>query len=225
MLTRVALALCAFVTAVHGGDFRSLFNGNDLSGWDGDKRFWSARDGVIRGETTLGALPKTNTFLIWRGGAPGDFELRLKFRIQNGNSGVQYRSREIGRWTAAGYQAEIENRQGKVGFLYEEKGRKFLARVGEKVRVDDSGKPQVVGSLGDVKRDFVDRGYYREKEWNEYVITAQGNRLEHRLNGFQTIELVDDDTARRAASGLLALQIHVGPPMLVEFKDILLREP
>lgn len=216
------LALLAGAAAA--SDFRPLFNGQDLTGWDGDPRFWSARDGILRGETTLGSLPKSNTFLIWRGGTVRDFELRVKFRIRNGNSGIQYRSREIGRWSVAGYQAEIENRQGKVGFLYEERGRKELARVGQKVRIDSDGKRQIVGQLGDVKRDFIERGYYRERQWNEYVIIARGNRLEHWLNGFQTIELTDQDSARRSESGLLALQIHVGPPMLVEFKEILLRD-
>jgi hypothetical protein len=123
-----------------------------------------------------------------------------------------------------GYQAEIENKQGKVGFLYEEKGRKYLANVGEKVEVTEDGKPRVVGSLGDKKKDFVDRQYYKARDWNDYHIVARGNRIEHRLNGFKTIELEDNDLKGRSVEGLLALQIHTGPPMLVEFKDILLKK-
>jgi hypothetical protein len=205
------------------GEFRAIFNGHDLSGWDGDPRFWSARDGAIRGETTLQALPKTNTFLIWRGGVVRDFELRLKFRIQNGNSGVQYRSRDLGKWVVGGYQAEVENSPGKVGFLYEEKGRKFLARVGERVVIGADAKPRVVGALGDLKKDFLERGYYRPKVWNEYRIIARGPHLEHWLNGVKTIDVTDEDPVHRALEGILALQIHVGPPMLVEFRDLALR--
>ncbi len=217
------LLLLVLASVALGADFKPIFDGKTLTGWDGDPRFWSAKDGVIRGETALTALPKGNTFLLWRAGVLKDFELKLKFRIQNGNSGVQYRSKDLGKWVVGGYQAEIENKQGKVGFLYHEKGRKFLANVGEKVEVGADGKPKVVGSLGDKKTDFIDKGYYREKAWNDYRIVARGNHLEHWLNGVQTIDLIDNDPAGRALEGILALQIHAGPPMLVEFKDILLK--
>jgi len=223
MFARILL-LCAAAVTAHAADFQPIFNGRDLTGWDGDPRFWSATAGVIRGETTLSTLPKGNTFLIWRAGVLKDFELKLQFRIQNGNSGVQYRSKDLGRWVVGGYQAEIENRQGKVGFLYEEKGRKYLANVGEKVRVGESGKPEVVGTLGEKERDFVAKGYYRDKAWNDYRIVARGGHLEHWLNGFKTIELTDEDPANRRLEGLLALQIHAGPPMVVEFKDLMLRD-
>jgi hypothetical protein len=203
-------------------EFAPIFNGQDLSGWDGDPRFWSVRAGVIRGETTLQALPTGNTFLIWRAGTLKDFELKLSFRIQNGNSGVQYRSKDLGKWVVAGYQAEIENKQGKVGFLYDEKGRKFLANVGEIVEVQADGKPKVTGELAP-KNAFIEKGYYREKDWNEYRIVARGTHLQHWLNGHKTIELTDNDPARRAFEGILALQIHSGPPMVVEFKDIQLK--
>ena len=203
-------------------DFKPIFNGKNLSGWDGDPRLWSVKHGVIRGESTLTSLALTNTFLIWRGGTLKDFELRIKFRIRNGNSGVQYRAKDLGKWVVSGYQAEIENKQGKVGFLYEERGRKYLANVGEIVHFTADEKRNVTGALG-TKEELTAKGYYKEKEWNEYLIVARGNQLEHHLNGFKTIELMDDDTAHRALEGVLALQIHAGPPMLVEFKDILLK--
>lgn len=224
MFARFLLLLCAAAATVRAADFQPIFNGRDLTGWEGDPRLWTATAGVIRGETTFSALPKGNTFLIWRAGVLKDFELKLQFRIQNGNSGVQYRSKDLGRWAVAGYQAEIENRQGKVGFLYEEKGRKYLANVGEKVRIGPSGKPEVVGSLGDKQNDFIAKGYYRDKAWNEYRIVARGGQLEHWLNGFKTVEVTDDDPANRRLEGVLALQIHAGPPMVVEFKDLMLRD-
>lgn len=203
-------------------DWQWVFNDKDLTGWDGDPRLWSVKDGAIRGETTLTNPAKGNTFLIWRGGMLKDFELKIKFRIQNGNSGIQYRSKDVGNWVVSGYQAEVENSPGKVGFLYHERGRGSLARVGEFVRIDEQGQNQVVGNVAEVN-DLIKAGYYAEKEWNEYHIIGSGNHIVHYLNGYQTIELIDNDPKGSAREGILALQIHAGPPMVVEFKDIRVR--
>ena len=207
----------------------SLFNGKDLSGWDGDSRLWSVKDGVIHGETTPEEPARGNTFLIWRDGKPKDFELRLRFRIENGNSGVQYRSKEVDKWVVSGYQAEVENNPGKVGFLYHERGRGWLVNVGDFMVIDAEGKKEVVSKVSDVD-ELVKTGYYKEKDWNEYRIIAQGNHIVHYLNGYQTIELIDNDkvtnpddpkdTKGAAREGILALQIHQGRPMVVQFKDI-----
>lgn len=221
-LLALAMILSSVVAQAADAEFRPIFNGRDLTGWDGDRRYWSVRDQCIRGESTLAALPVGNTFLLWRGGTPGDFELRLKVRLRNGNSGVQYRSRDLGKWVVSGYQAEIENKQGKAGFLYEEKGRNWVARVGEKVEAGTDGKLRVTGELTS-KETLIAQGYYKMGDWNDYRIVARGNRVQHWLNGFQTIDFTDNDPARRALHGLLALQIHAGPPMLVEFRDILLK--
>ncbi|MDB6154278.1 MAG: rane-bound dehydrogenase domain protein [Chthoniobacteraceae bacterium] len=211
------------ISAMGGqNEFKSLFNGTDLTGWDGDPRYWKVAEGVIRGESTFKALPLSNTFLLWRDGILKDFELRLKFRISSGNSGIQYRSRDLGNWAVAGYQAEIENKQGKVGLLYEEKGRKFLANVGERVEMGPGGERRVLSRIAS-NEELIGKGYYKEKEWNDYTIIARGNHLEQWLNGIKIIELTDNDTAHRALDGILALQIHAGPPMRVEFKNIFLR--
>lgn len=214
-------------------DWKWIFNGKDLSGWEGDERLWSVKDGVIQGQTTITKPAFGNTFLIWRGGKPKDFELKLKFRIHNGNSGVQYRSKEVGKYVVSGYQAEIENNPGKVGFLYHEKGRGWLVNVGDMMVIDEEGHKNVISKVAD-KDELIKAGYYKEKDWNEYRIIAQGNHLTHYLNGYQTIELVDndrltnpddpDDRKGAAKKGLIALQIHTGLPMLVEFKDIRIRE-
>ena len=221
------LLLCAalaFTPALRAAepDFKPIFNARDLTGWDGDARFWSVRDGVLRGETSLGAMAMQNTFLIWRGGTVKDFQLKLKVRLRNGNSGVQYRARDLGKWIVAGYQAELDNAAGKSGFLYEERGRKFLGLIGEKVEIDASGKPRVTGQLAE-KKELIARGYYKPREWNDYLIVAKGHHLEHFLNGTKIIAVTDNDPKNRAADGVLALQIHAGPPMLVEFKDLLLQ--
>jgi hypothetical protein len=216
-------------SADDGGDWQLLFNGRDLTGWDGDPRFWSVQDGAIHGETILTKLPLHNTFLIWRGGTLQDFILKIKFRIRDGNSGIQYRSKEFDKWRICGYQAEVENTPGKVGFLYHEAGRGWLVNVGDFMVIDKDGKKNVISKVAD-KDELIKDGYYKEKDWNEYTIIAQGNHIIHYLNGYQTIELIDNDRLTNpddpkdrkgaARGGLLALQIHIGPPMLVEFKDI-----
>lgn len=204
------------------GEAKPIFNGHDLEHWDGDRRFWSVAGGVIRGETTLDCMPATNTFLIWRGSVLKDFDLKMKVRLRNGNSGVQYRSRDLGKWSIAGYQMELDNGPAKSGFLYEERGRKFLALVGEKVEIDAQQKPRVLGLLAP-KQELLASRYYKPQDWNEYRIVARGSHLEHYINEVQTVDVIDNDAKGRSLEGILALQIHVGPPMLVEFKDIFLK--
>ena len=218
--------------AVGQTDWEWIFNGRDLNGWKGDARLWSVQDGVLRGETTPENVAHGNTFLVWQGGRLTDFELKLKFRIRNGNSGVQYRSKEFGEFRVTGYQAEIEDTPGKIGFLYHEAGRAWLVNVGDLMRIDPDGAKNVVGRVGD-QREMIEAGYYEKQAWNEYHIVCRGNQIQQFLNDWQTIELVDDDRvtnpddpADRNGSireGEIALQIHAGPPMLVEFKDIRLR--
>jgi hypothetical protein len=197
----------------------TIFNGKDLTGWDGDPRLWSVVDGAIRGQTTAENPARGNTFCIWRGAKLKDFILKIKFRIQNGNSGIQYRSSDLGEWRVAGYQAEVENSPGKVGFLYDERARGWMVNVGDIMVVDEKGGKNVVGKIADVQA-LIKAGYYKDKDWNEYTIVARGNHLIQILNGFQTIEMIDNDPKGRSLEGILALQIHAGPPMTVDFKDI-----
>jgi len=235
LLAAVGLLAAAAGTAValtpeeKAEGFVPIFDGKTLEGWDGDPRLWSVQDGVIRGQTTEENKAKGNTFCIWRGGQLKDFILKIQFRIQNGNSGIQYRSKEVSKWVISGYQAEVEDTPGKVGFLYHEKGRKYLARVGDFVVIDGEGKKAVVSKVADVE-DLKAKTYYKKQDWNEYTIIAQGNYIRHYLNGCPTIALIDNDrvvnpddpkdTNGAAREGLLALQIHAGPPMTVEFRDI-----
>ena len=209
--------------------FVSLFSGTDLAGWDGDPDLWSVKDGAIHGETTPEKPARGNTFLIWRGGTLKDFVLNLRFRIFGGNSGVQYRSKEVSKWVVSGYQAEVG---GQTGFLYHERGRGGLANVGDFVILDEGGQKNVFSKVSDAAA-LRQVPYWKEKEWNDYIIIAQGNYLRHYLNGHPMIALIDrdrvtdpadpKDTRGAAREGVLALQIHAGPPMVVEFKDIRLR--
>ncbi len=201
--------------------FVSLFDGKTLNGWSGNPDYWSVRDGAITGETTAENPLKENTFLIWKDGKVGDFELRLKFRMVGGNSGVQYRSEDKGNHVVAGYQADIDATGQYIGILYEERGRGILALRGEKVEIQANGEKKVVGKTSDDEEVLAS---VKKEGWNEYVIRAKGNRLEHILNGHTTIELTDNDEKNRSMSGILALQLHVGPPMLVQFKDIQLKK-
>ncbi len=199
--------------------FVSLFNGKDLSGWEGDPRLWSVEDGVIRGETTKEKRANGNTFLTWKGGKLKNFILKLKFRLEKGNSGVQYRSSVADQWRVIGYQAEVSNQLGDVGELYDEGKRSHLARVGQFTIVDDGGKPQTVGRVAS-KSHLKEVEYYKPGEWNEYTIIARGNHLVQYVNGYQTVEVIDNDSDKKAMEGVVALQIHGGAPMAVEYKDI-----
>lgn len=223
-LTALAAAFLAFTSlasarAADESGFKSIFNGQDLSGWDGDPKFWSVRDGTITGQTTRENPTKGNTFLIWRDGKLDDFELRLKFKIVGGNSGIQYRSKETDQWVIGGYQADFEAGETYSGILYEERGRGILAQRGQKT-VIRNGKPEVIGSVGDTKE--IQKAIKKE-DWNDYEVIARGHHFIHKINGVTTVDVVDEDEKNRAAAGLLALQLHAGPPMIVQFKEIQLK--
>jgi type 1 glutamine amidotransferase len=197
--------------------FKSLFNGKDLSGWDGNPKFWSVKDGTITGQTTADNKTEGNTFLIWKDGTVDDFELRLSYKIVGGNSGIQYRSKDLGKWVVGGYQGDFEAGDTYSGILYEERGRGILAQRGQKTEIGADGKINVVGSTGDTKEI---QAAIKKEDWNDYVIIAQGNKLKHLINGRVTIEVTDNQPEKRAMSGILALQLHAGPAMTVQFKNI-----
>lgn len=216
--------------SAQAGAWQSLFNGRDLAGWDGDPRMWSVRDGVIHGETTPEIEAKGNTFLICKAPPLKDFELRLRYRCNAANnSGIQYRSRHISDdtaknpWVVRGYQHELRN-EGTLpnvsGFIYDEGGKRGrICLVGEKAEWVD-GKKQVTGELLDA--DAFAK-LFKLDDWNEVRIVAQGDRLRHELNGTLTLDFTDaPDLALR--EGVIALQLHAGKPMWVEFKDIAVRD-
>jgi type 1 glutamine amidotransferase len=223
-----SLLLSAAARAEDG--FKPIFNGKDLSGWQGHPELWSVRDGAITGVTRDDPKLTHNTFLVWTNGLLDDFELRLKYRIVGGNSGIQYRSavQEQGRFgpIVGGYQADLEAGKNFSGILYEERGRGILAQRGQKVRITadpaDANKPkiEVTGSLG---RSEDLQAQIKAEDWNEYRIVARGNHLQHFINGHQTVDVVDEHPGKAARTGVLALQLHVGPPMTVQFKDIELK--
>ncbi len=200
--------------------FVSIFDGKTLDGWDGNPAFWSVKDGAITGQTTKENPTKGNTFIIWKGGLVGDFELKLDYRIVKGNSGIQYRSFRIkgpDRWRLGGYQADFEAGKNYSGILYGERYRGILARRGQKTVIGDNHKPTVVGTVGDSKAI---QKKIKHEDWNAYHVVAKGFHFVHRINGMVAIECTDEDKKMRKAAGLLGLQLHAGPPMTVQFKNI-----
>lgn len=234
------LALLA-ITGFARSEDKQLFNGTDLTGWEGRSDLWSVKDGAITGQTQPDpAAPgkstlKGNTFLIYKGGEVADFELTLKYKIVDangksegfGNSGIQYRSKIVdpANFVVSGYQGDFETTKKYSGILYEEKGRGILAVRGQKVTVSESDDPkkpkiEVTGETGNP--DEIQAGI-KPADWNEYKIIAKGGHLQHFINGKQTVD-VTDTTAVGAKSGILALQIHAGAPMTVQFKDLVLKD-
>jgi hypothetical protein len=200
--------------------FQSLFNGKDLSGWEGNMKFWSVKDDAITGQTIEGDIQKGKmTYLIWKGGEVKDFELRLSFRFQGErvNTGVSYRGKNIGNWVVAGYQADIESGNQWNGILVEMEGRRFLGMRGQKTVNDAAGKMNVLGSVGDP--DALDKAVKRG-DWNDYVIIAKGNHLVHKINGQTMTDVIDDNPDKRALSGVLGFQLHHSYPQTVQFKNI-----
>lgn len=201
--------------------FEWLFDGKTLNGWDGDPKFWSVRDGgVITGETTKENPTKGNTFLIYRKEEVADFEFRCDFKIVGGNSGIQYRSEEVAKWVIKGYQADFDAAGGWTGSLYEEKGRGVLAKRGNKVVIPNGGKPENKEKIAE-EQAVVDS--VKKAEWSQYTILVEGNHIIQKVNGITTVDLTDEDAEKGKKQGLLALQLHAGPPMVVEFRNVRIR--
>ena len=209
-----------------------LFNGKDLSGWAGDPRLWSVKEGVIHGETTEANPAKGNTFIIWKEGRTKDFELRLSFRCNaTNNSGIQYRSKHItegkvsNEWVVRGYQHELRNETqlpNVSGFIYDEGGKRGrICLAGEQATWEKEGKKVI-------KSDLVDpaafKSLFKLDDWNDVVIIGKGNHIQHYLNDRLILDFTDNNTDLALPEGILALQLHAGKPMWAEFKNIRIRE-
>jgi hypothetical protein len=219
------LALLALASTALAED-KNLFNGKDLTGWKG-LDFWSVEDGCITGRTTKEKPTKGNTFLVYQDEV-ADFELTFKYKIIGGNSGVQYRSKltDEKAFVVAGYQADFEAGKTYSGILYEERGRGILAQRGQKVVIKEGAtpnKPKIEVAEKGVGKSAEIQAKIKADDWNDYRIVAKGGHLQHFINGVQTID-VTDETALGAKKGILALQLHAGPAMVVQFKDLVLKE-
>jgi len=217
-----AVALRFAGAAEPAGEFVELFNGKDLDGWDGDAQLWAVQDGIITGKTSADRPLKKNSFLIWKKGTVRDFELHASFKLANGNSGIQYRSKDEGDHVVSGYQADMDGAPTDkyTGILYEERGRGILAERGQKVTIDEAGKKEMAGVVGAPEEILKS---VKKGDWNDYVIIAQGNHLVQKINGVTTVDVTDNQSSKAAREGILALQLHMGAPMTVQFKDIKLK--
>jgi 3-keto-disaccharide hydrolase len=207
--------------------FQPIFDGRTLNGWEGNPAYWRVEDGALVGEITPDTVLKSNTFIIWRGGRPRDFELKLDYRITaEGNSGINYRSEVVpdpvtpsNAFAMRGYQFDLDGRRRYPGNNYEEKGRLFLAVRGQVTRVVGGRPPVVVSTFGDADA----LAAVATDGWNAVHISARGNTLMHALDGHLMSITIDDDAAHRPTDGLIGVQVHVGPPMKVEYRNIRLR--
>ncbi len=218
LLLATLLSLSSLLQAADDG-FRPLFNGKDLTGWDGNPELWSVEDGCITGKTTGPEQLAYNQFLIWRGGVVKNFELRAKVKQAGNNTGIQYRSKELpenGKWSIGGYQCDIHPAAPNNAMVYEERGRGIIVQNGQGVIIDPEAKRWLASEHEPVKVDIA--------EWHEYTIIAKGNHLIHKIDGQVTIDLLDFEEKARSLEGLLAFQIHRGPAMKVQIKDVMLKE-
>ena len=210
-----------------GGPQPSLFQD-----WDGDPKFWRAENGVIIGESTADKVVGPNTFLIWKGAAPGDFELKAELRMNSTNSGIQYRSRMLPpnegqqaanpghAWRLGGYQMDLDFANQYPGQLYEEAGRGFLAERGTVTYIARDGTKGMIASLESAEAL---KALFKPSDWNQFHIIARGNTLIHIVNGHVTAVCVDDDVKGRSMGGLIGFQLHAGAPMKLEIRNVAIK--
>ena len=239
IMSAVVVCLCLTLSAL-GADssappepagMKALANGKDLTGWDGDPRLWSVKDGALRGQTTTENPAQGNTFLILKDQTYGDFDLRLSFRCNaDNNSGIQYRSRHVTEgkpandWVVRGYQHEIRNETklpNVAGFIYDEGGRRGRICLAGEAAVWENGKKNVTATLLDAAQ-FAQ--LFKLDGWNDVVILAKGNNIKHYLNGVLILDFTDKDPRLALKQGIIALQLHTGKPMWAEFKNIRIQE-
>lgn len=222
----------------NGDGFVEMLDQNTLQGWKGDEKIWEVKDGVLTGQIREEDEPLTsNSFIIWEGGEPADFELKGSFRISaNGNSGINYRSERYDAvpFALKGYQADIDGQNNYTGQNYEERKRTTLAYRGQSVEIpeQEEGKEaasennawsnvKILDSLGEQAEL---KSIIKSEDWNTIRIVAQGNKLQHYINDVLMSEVLDNDSQNRALSGLIGIQVHVGPPMKVEYKNLMIKK-
>ncbi len=229
LISRFAIALCMVssvfcLQAQNKAGFVQIFDGKSMKGWDADTTFWKVKDHSFVGEVTPSTPIKTNTFLIWRGGLPANFEFKASYRISpEGNSGVNYRSEELPdiKYALKGYQADIDGGNVYTGQNYEERGRGFLAKRGEIALLKTDKSPTITGSIGN--SDSL-KSKIKVGDWNEVHIIVNNNHMQHYINGILMSDVTDEDLVKRKMKGLLGLQVHVMPFMKVEYRNLYLKQ-
>ena len=217
-----------------------IFDGRTLDNWVGDTTYWRVEDSCLVGVVTPQTLLKRNTFIIWQGDMPENFEIRVEYKVSaSGNSGINYRSEKVEGlpYVLRGYQADLNGANTYTGSNYEERRRTTLASQGEKTILppisvspdslqlhirDNQWMPKIVtGSLGD---PVALKAAIKNDDWNLYRIVVKGNHLQHYVNGVLMSDVTDKDTVNRRFTGLLGVQVHVGPPMRIAYRNFLLKK-
>ncbi len=218
MRLAATLSVACLAALVARGGEQSLFNGRDLDGWDGKPGWWHVEDGALTCESTAEKPCKKCNYLIWKGGEPADFELTADFKLsEKANSGIQIRSERRPDWDTFGYQADMTGNGALVGFIYHHKRGLIVAR-GEKAVLAADGKKtaEKTGDDADLLKVF------KKGDWNTYRVLCQGRQLTLYVNGVLMAQ-VTDETPGADKGGILALQMHPGPPMKIQFKNIVLK--
>ncbi len=223
--------------------FKQIFDGKTLANWTGDPVYWKVESGSLVGEITPETVLKRNTFIIYRGKTPANFELIADCKIsKTGNSGINYRSVELLPdlpFALKGYQADIDGANRYTGQNYEERGRTTLAYRGQITRIKEQTDPtlkddlkrfqkrnawQALDTLGSLGHMDSLKTKIKSEDWNTIKIVAKGNHLQHYVNGILMADVTDADLINGKSDGLIGVQVHVGPPMRVEYRNIRMKE-
>lgn len=233
LISMLMIGLQVTVTAQKKDGFVPIFDEKTLKGWEADTAYWRVENGILVGEITANKRLKTNTFIIWRGGEPGDFELKLEYKIsKDGNSGINYRSVSVTEvpYALKGYQADVDGMNRYTGQNYEERGRTTLAYRGQTTKVNKATGGETTKNNAWINTEVVKHAnkdslqQFIKPDWNEIHLIIKGNRLQHFVNGVLMSDVTDNDEANSKRKGLLGMQVHVGPPMKVEYRNIRLKQ-
>jgi hypothetical protein len=213
------VTLAALVVTARADDseqgFVSMFNGRDLTGWQGKPGGWWVEDGAITSRSTKENPCLKHHYLVWQGGKPADFVLRFQYRLTGGNSGVQIRSQTRPNWDTWGYQADMEAGPQWTGCLFQHDRGGVVMRGKRAVIAADGTRTEETFAAGDELQKKI-----KQNDWNDYEITAQGTRVVIKINGELMCEVDDRDEKLACRSGIIALQMHPGPPMEVQFRNL-----
>lgn len=212
------LLLVAVVTstAADAGERVSLFNGKDLTGWDGAPGWWTVEDGAITSESTAEKPCKKANYLVWTGTQPSDFQLDCEFKVSGqANSGIHIRSERRPEHDMFGFQADMTGDGKLIGYIYHHQYGLVAERGAEVVLpVNRKREAKLFGDAAALLK------HYKPGEWNHYRIICKGESITLFLNGVKMCDIVDRHSKPEARKGFIGLQMHPGPPMKVQFKDI-----
>lgn len=215
--TVALLAVLAGATPAETAEqgFVAMFNGKDLAGWEGMPGGWWVEEGAITSQSTKEKPCIKAHYLYWKGGEPADFVLRFQYKLIGGNSGAQIRSQKRPDWDTWGYQADMEAGGQWTGCLFQHDRGGVVMRGKKAVIREDGTRVEEEFATGDELQAKV-----KPEDWNDYEIVARGSRITLAINGHLMCEVDDRDARLACKRGIIALQMHPGPPMKVQFRNL-----